>query len=370
MKVGIITFHTARNYGAYLQTYALQTYLKSLGNDVKIVNYSPKYFKKDYATFVLGNMKGLSLYRKFRRITGAFILFPAKTIRNRAFTKVLKKDFCLSGKELSNVKAVETAIKGYGFLIFGSDQIWNPKITRGFDDVFWGNFDFDGKKISYAASVGDSFELLNSDKVPALLKNFSKISVREKSLHDFLLNKYGIDSTTVIDPTLLLSKKQWFEYARKNDKEDKPYILLYILKATEKTREMAYVLSKKTGLPVKELCSGVGLKQLFNPLSGVTPSAWVRTFANATYVVTSSFHGTAFSVNLNIPFFSIHDEEENIRIKSLLELVGLMSRYIQNEDELTVENVDFTLANKKLEDLRKTSKQFIQLAMSNYGGGV
>lgn len=48
MKVGIITYHRAHNYGAVLQCYALQEVLKRMGHDTQIIDYRQPFIEKLY----------------------------------------------------------------------------------------------------------------------------------------------------------------------------------------------------------------------------------------------------------------------------------------------------------------------------------
>lgn len=360
LKIGIFTFHHAHNYGAFLQCYALQETLKSLGHDVNIIDYSPKYFKEDYAVANFGDFKSLPIYRKVRRIIGVLVLFIPRIIRRNAFLKTVALHLELDDKSFSNVEDVR--FYNYDAIIFGSDQIWNPKITRGFDRVFWGDFNFQGKKIAYAASAGDNLVVLEKDAeyIKQRLLTFCAVSAREKVFCIFL-GKLGIKAETVLDPTLLLNADKWNSFGGKR-KTREEYVLLYIMKPSTDAKKIARKIAKELNLKVKKIFSSVSL----NPASWINASClpvdFVRLFRDARFVVTTSFHGTSFAINFCKEFYAVNTGEQNLRVESLLSDLGLMGRYIQSEEEINLEN-KVGYKQDRLEVARRKSIAFLNSAL-------
>ena len=150
MKIGILTFHCAHNYGAVLQCYALLQYLRSLGHEALIVNYRPEYLLKPYT--IVPDLGNTSLVGKIKILLNFILSFPVRVIRYKGFEKFIDKYLLLS-KVVDRASIDSLACNIY---IIGSDQVRNPKITEGFDDVYWGNFVVrkNVKKITYAVSIG------------------------------------------------------------------------------------------------------------------------------------------------------------------------------------------------------------------------
>ena len=134
MKIGILTFHCAHNYGAVLQCYALQQYLRSLGYEVLIVNYRPEYLLKPYT--IVPDLGNTSLVGKIKILLNFILSFFVRVIRYRGFEKFINK-YLLVSKVVNREDIDSLTCDVY---IVGSDQVWNPKITEGFDDVYLGNF--------------------------------------------------------------------------------------------------------------------------------------------------------------------------------------------------------------------------------------
>lgn len=359
MRIGILTFHRAQNYGALLQCYALQETLKSLGHDVRVIDYNPRYFREDYAAANFRGFASLSAYRRARRIIGIILLFVPRMIRRAAFLKGMKSCLELDGRPFSDIG--ETDLSVYDAIFFGSDQIWNPKITRGFDSVFWGDFNFQGRKIACAASAGDDFSVLESEveSVKNLLSNFSSVSVRESRLGEFLIDRCDVLSKTVLDPTLLLDSGRWGEFAG-DGRTGKKYLLLYVVSPSPEARKIARKIARGLRLRVREIFSHVSL----NPMSWLNalcpPSDFVRLFRDAEFVVTTSFHGTSFAVNFHREFYAVNNGKPNFRVEALLSEFGLMDRYIQSESEANLRNkVEYAGVQRRLETERKKSFSFI-----------
>ena len=151
MKIGILTFHCAHNYGAVLQCYAMQEFLRCKGHDVEVINYRPKYLLEPYKTFKVKRFLSKKPIRLSKGVIIEFILFPTRLKRFNGFEKFIKNRLSLSEKATCSSISPK-----YDVYIAGSDQIWNPKITHGFDSVFFADFPFIKnmkKYISYAASM-------------------------------------------------------------------------------------------------------------------------------------------------------------------------------------------------------------------------
>ncbi len=225
MRIGILTFHCAHNYGAMLQCYALQETLVAMGHDVEVIDYRPHYLIEPYSVF---SIKALSHKPNFislvRCFVTSFLAIPKKTVRYRGFSSFLKK-------RIKTAKFVGNKLKlgSYDAYIFGSDQIWNTRLTKGFDNYFFGIFPFPKEKrlyISYAASMGN--DVLTEDKKKFYTKNlchFDAISVRENSFKKLLSPLTSKHIEVVLDPSLLASHSVWDKL--EDTVKDENYVLVY-----------------------------------------------------------------------------------------------------------------------------------------------
>lgn len=362
MKIGILTFHNAYNYGAVLQCYATQELLKSKGHDVEVIDYHNYAIDKNYAP---------NKYNYFR-LPKRFWKWPSYLITAFFYHKRLKSfdRFITSFLRLSQEKydyGKEYKFVGYDLILIGSDQLWNVDITLGFDDVYWGNFtkDMKTKVLSWSISmnyVPDDADSQN--KICQYLNNFDGISVREKKLHDILLNRYKKESVITLDPTLLLSVDKWHGLCKPNQKIN-DYIAVYAVERSTSaiTYEVARRLAKKTNLGIKIIKSYCDGDFSNEAVQYASPDDFLSYINNAKYVVTSSFHGTAFSVIFHKRFFALSDinGKQNDRINSLLFHTGLEYCAInQNETFDNVPDIDFISADKKLHQLKIQTMDFLK----------
>jgi hypothetical protein len=216
MKIGILTFHCAYNYGAQLQCYALQEYLTMLGVDVYVLNYRPSYLATKCPKLNFSYFKPTAPMRAIKRLSR---VFPSLKRSYSAFKSFETKYLRLT-EEISDSKALEELLSiGYDSVIVGSDQIWNTRFN-GSDAIWFGLFRHSSsvKVISYAASAGDP-QLSDFQS----LRGFDAISVRENVLKEFLsIRQITSDISVVCDPTLLAPKEIWDKW--KMPVLKKPYV--------------------------------------------------------------------------------------------------------------------------------------------------
>lgn len=349
MKIGIITFHCAYNYGAVLQAYALQEYLKSLDNEVHFLNYKPSSIVNFYSFFGSAKKEKKTLKKILCYLTSLFHIFE-KIKRNKAFSSFTKsfnldQDFLFSN---------------YDLLICGGDQIWNPIITKGIDKNYFGQF-FEGKKISYAASDGDC--LVYSNEVKKLLKTFDSISVREKQMIKKIQSILpNMKIQKVCDPVFLLNKEQWEKIAILPN--EKNYILLYKVGQNENIDSEIKEFAKLRNKKIIELCYVKSIKKFFiinknlKKKYCVSPQEFLGYFVKADYIFTTSFHATALSIIFKKKFFAYEIQTGAQRIIDLLEVVELKDRYVCSYKNYS-KKIDIK-ENNNLERYILTSKKFLE----------
>jgi hypothetical protein len=243
----------------------------------------------------------------------------------------------------------------------GSDQVWNGE-CMGRDNTYLLSFADADKRNSYAASFGvTDIDEQHIDWYKRDLMQFSHVSVREASGNELFKKITGKECTTVLDPTLLI-REEWFELSKKvKNQSDKPYILVYVLKETSSIFNYARKLSKKTGYKIIYINDRLFGKKGVDSRYFVSPEEWLNLFCNASFLITNSFHGTAFALNLNIPFWVEllpAPSKVNSRITDLLSMCKMENRVISENSDLE-EKIDFKNVNEVLDTKRLISKKFI-----------
>lgn len=363
MKIGILTFHCAHNYGAVLQCYALQEILKSSGHDVEIIDYRPNYLINPYKVFYIRRFISHSPIKIIKAWINEFLIIKHRMKRYQAFQSFIDEKFNLSRRiEKKNIPS------DYDYYVIGSDQIWNPQITLGFDSVYFACFEFpknNKKYISYAASMETS--MLNDkekDFYKQMLKNFDAISVRENNLAKLLQPLTNIKVETVLDPTLLADSSIWNSLA-KQPTINKKYVLIYQVRADKNTRRIAQLIAKQLHIEVVEITSWASCRFIIknHTYQSCSPKEFLGWIKNANCVVTTSFHGTAFSIIFNKSFYSLKLGKGDTRTLSILQNIQLESRMIDKTSSPTFQDIDYETPNKLLANLRMQSQEYLLSAL-------
>ena len=358
MRIGIITFINTINFGASLQAYALQEIIKESGNDVEIIKYVNKKIeeKETNSKSSIFNLKGV--FKKMimgKGIKSKIIAFQKYEQANIKFGEVLTDD------------TINSINEKYDMFITGSDQVWNMRITDGDWKYFLDFVKDNNKKVSYAPSFGnDVFPNEMKEKASYYLKDFSALSVREESGKKLIEEILGRKAEVVLDPTLLLKKEEWQKRILFKPKI-KHYILVYFPHNKKIVFDFVKRLKDKTGLPVIYLSISPKIQKGVKTIYNASPDEFLGWIQNADYVVTGSFHGTAFSINLNKQFF-YEPSGNGSRIDNLVRLTGTQERSILNENILVGEDIDYKMVNKKLELEREKSIKWLNNAIDNYEG--
>ncbi len=367
-KVGTLTFHIAHNYGAMLQAYALPKAAQKLGYDCEIIHYCfpyiygwghvehlPELCKKH------GLVRGSLRYAK-RLVKGAY---DPRSKRNK-FESFIYKTMPLSKRAYHSADELKYA--EYDAILFGSDQIWNASLTDGIAKEFVGCFDTSKKtrKIAYAASCGRSeFTKEEKENYYPLLKDFYALGIREKGFCNSLC-KDGFPAQKVLDPTLLLTKNEWevLATAKKYKKSlpKKDYILVYAFDEDRSLYSFVDSLAEKYGLDV---CCIAYKKTENNEKYRVYTECGVEEFLalinGATKVVTTSFHGTVFSIIFEKDFYCIPHPTLHERTDSLLSELSLEAR--NGFPSGVVKDIDWEKTGKLLEEKREESLSFLREAI-------
>ncbi len=311
-KVGIITYHAAYNYGSVLQAKATQEVVQKLGHEAQIIDYRPKaqtdYYRKLYRTAF-----GI---KPFIKDLTMLPVGKQRKKRNARFEHFITEEFNLTPQIFSDPNDLNQLASTYDVVISGSDQLFN-KHSNELENEPWSSMDpylltfvKKGKRISYASSPAS----MARDEVFSLadkLRRFDHLSAREKDAAELLAEVVGYDVPNVLDPTLLLNGDQWRKTAELvTGQLPQNYVVYYSLDGTNKMSKRVPVLkqlAERANVPVLAITPFAVLPYSKEIINGhdIGPLEFIKAIDGALLVVTDSYHGTLFAVNLDTPFWSI-----------------------------------------------------------------
>lgn len=345
MKISILTFSKEFNYGANLQCYALSKVLQDMGCEVQIIDAQLQPIKASLVTRI--------------------IRYPSE----RAFKKFQSKwlpPFTCKYNTLEDLK--NNPPKSDVFIV-GSDQVWNPDVTNRFDSMayFFPFVPDDKTKLSYAASIGVSEwkhkEL--TEQIKGELQKFKAISVRETSGGQLLKTTFGIDSQVVLDPTLLLSSYDQICGEYDAGQRTKNLVLFKFVKDS-KCDNVCLKIANEYGLKAVHLTNRRKVKG-FSYCPNASVKQWLNTIRYADFVVTDSFHCTAFCILFHKQFIVLPSFPNRAgRMQSLLSQLGLSDRFCNtieefnhNREKLYNSIIDYNIVGNNLNTLRLDSMNFL-----------
>lgn len=362
-KVSIITIIDNNNFGTFLQAFALCKKLEDLGCKAELVDYCRPHMTM-----------WSSYFTKVKKISNP-LKWISRLLTTMSSAKLHKKDRQFIKKYLSkrNYSSCVQIVKHPPFAdvyMTGSDQVWNSIHNRGLDKSFFLNYAPHGaRKVAYAASVGmPSFQEWEKAETLQLLQDYDAITLREESSID-LLSDLGLDRTklsAVIDPTLLLTKEEWKQQISDKRLHDEKFLLVYSVEEKKQNAiigEIARVIANERGLKIVGVYYGTSYSTIpgcdYNHYRA-TPDIFLNLMYYADFVIVSSFHGTAFSINFQKEFLTVTPNRFNSRVNNILKLTGLESRLIKDSDfddsQLETINYDMVTAiikNKRLDSINR-----------------
>ena len=358
-KIGILTFHNVPNYGAALQVYALKNFLELIsGTEASVIDFQCQ-----------GNANGFEPSEIERSIASSKSPFLKRAVKITLFKLFTKKEYSIKTKAFSDFRSkylnidsdLESLSENYELFVCGSDQIWNPNITDGLKDYYFGaNKNQKGvRTVSYAASCGNVDDVCCSFEKPffEMLSSLDKIGVREVSL-DRYLKENNVESSCNIDPTFLLSKDDYVNgFSLKNT--DKKYILCYALQKNPALKTAAEQISKRMGLPIIYVCGYIERKpHASNELFSVSPTGFLELLYNSEYVITNSFHGMAFSLIFEKNFNIVLPNSRASRLTDFLESLSLTNR-ICTAENINISDISYKEVNSLLNVNIEESKKYL-----------
>lgn len=337
MRIGIITFQRAHNFGAQMQLFALNTFLKKQGHDVFVLDYYCPEIEDHYLNidrdifqyFTKDVKSGLKLLIK-DLLNFCSFYWRYKKIRIKGYNDFITLTYNLTKR----FQRPEEMPVDFDVMITGSDQVWSYNHIGGRKEPYFLDNKLDEvkfpKRIAYAPSAEKfSYPLLIQDKeyLKKVLSKFAFISTREQSLSNLLKSEMDITSETVIDPTLLLERDDYLKIAIKPNIDY--YICIYAVTGKVLPRRLANIISKERNLPIIEVDAA---SIATNKNESYGPLEILGFLCYADVIITSSFHGTAFSIINRKEFYSAY-AQPSVRVQDLLNNLGLEDRFITNTDQ-------------------------------------
>lgn len=343
MKIGILTYHRAHNYGALLQAIATRTILKRMGHDVSYIDYWPEYHKKKYDIFSMRKLR----VGKLKYIKNILLNYHVLKKRIKTFNADIEKyiqPYCTDDMQ-------------FDAIIYGSDQIWRKQNElKDFNFVYFAAGPYKASlHIAYAASMGN-VNLSQCTRLRDYWKKFSSIGVREEDLMDCVRNN-GFQCELNCDPTMLLSSTDWDEILNTQRLVQEEYVLYYSLNKKAFNRKAIERYADERGLRLIEICGGAETER-----SGVYPCADIKQFVSlikyADTVFASSFHGLVFSLLYHRKVF-VSNQTNTMRLKLLLARLGLDYLFVPpscesfpNIGTVYYEEADIAVNNLKADSLK------------------
>lgn len=363
MKIGIITWFLYNNYGSKLQAIALQRYLRNLGHDVWLINFPPpKPAKFRRRVKFLDRALNSVTIRIARRV-----YHGALTERSERLEHAMQT-YCNLTEPIGNDADFIRICNRFDLLIAGSDQIWNPNFYHPY---YYAAFpDIKPRKVSYAPSLGiQEIPKEKQEPMRKAIETFSYVTVREKAGALLLEKLLGYRPQTALDPTMLLTKKDWMELLGLQAKEGQKYALCYFLTDNRTHWHTAAQFAKEKRLELR-IIPYMGLSYFCKGKKYMDAGVWefLDLILNAEYVLTDSFHGTVFSLLFQKEVYTFtrfrddKDFSQNDRVRELAaqmhigdHLLPFNARKVPNIPPIRYEEMNQTLGR-----LRKRSEAILR----------
>ena len=384
MKIGILTRRAGYNMGSSLQAYAMARLFSNLGHDVEVLDYD------EYSRFLIWRVKP-AIYRMLYCILHIFPFLSISSLAFQKFKRMFKQQhkfklfertfLPLSHKRYRNFGQIAKTLGSYDIYVCGSDQIWSPYM---FDPVFLLDFVPQGigkiRKIAYAPSIGVTNLDAISKEQCRMMSSFDYISCREQEGANLLSKLLHRKVPMVLDPTLMIERSDWEKIQSDiNLPYGGHYILTYFLHTryykNNIPNNFIYRLKKSTGCPVVNI-QMYNMEQVIDAdmqMYAMGPSDFIRLLAGASYIVTNSYHCCIFSYIFKKCFFAFEryrlvgnvNEDQNQRIHSLLNILGMSDALIKDEkEEIDLYTLQNSKVSNRLEIEQKRSLDFLDSALN------
>lgn len=354
------------NYGSALQSWALSQMIDRIGAEFdiqsKLIDYCPHVLEDSDCLNPTKKMWDTDIETRSQ----IELMMPAIRDNYQKFEDFYTNHFCRTKKKYTddnfNDVVKDEDIKGF---VCGSDTIFCINEFKGFVEGYYANFDcMRGRSISYAASFGDPFftaqDYLTLDN---RLQNFKSLGLREYNMIPYVKEHVNVRVERTIDPTLLVEASMYENIIAKPQMQEK-YILLYSRRYNKNMEQYAEQMAKDIGLPLVEIsirAKNIEKGHIMRYDAGV--EEFLSLVKNAECVITNSFHGVIFAVQLRTPFYCFSREQGDTKIREILDLFGLRSRILINGTEAVSDYIDFEDVHTSISEARESSKEYLKYAL-------
>lgn len=323
-----------------------------------------------------------ALYRTLEKLgyNPLFLEYPGRNIQKSFSYDFMAKRCDITGNDMD----VSEYNRLCDTFVIGSDQVWSPGAISAYDYFFFLDFaDSSKRKVAYAASFGENFDTDDDrvEKAGHFLERVNALSVREYQGRDILKKLFGKSSKWVLDPVFLIGIEEYRNFAKQSTVsvsdilgKDEPFILSYFLDASEEKKEMLLYLSKVLKMPTINVISAKeetkqGNREVMdipNTLDTIGEEEWFYLYSKCSYVLTDSFHGTAFSIIFNKPFINCSVKKWGYsRFVSLLGMLNLKYRMVSDFKEfydrrLWETEIDYDAVEKIISEKRSASLSWLE----------
>ena len=359
MNIKTITCHDVYNHGASLQAYALQTFLEELGHRVEIIDYKPPYLSGHF------NLWGVNprYNRPFIKQLYLLAKLPGR-LRSRKRKKLFDqftREYLHLTQRYSSFEELKNSPPEADVYVAGSDQIWNTSFQNGRDPAFYLDFVPNAKKrVSYAASFAtprikegyDSF-------VSRMISRIDCLSIRERASLPLLHSLGRENATSVVDPVFLLDTDYWKRFSSRGKRMKGSYLLVYDFEGSSIIRKIAQKIAEEKQLQIISV-SPWRYKYALKSFVNVSPVDFISLLRKASYVISNSYHATAFSLIFHREFCVVKRTEKlNIRMSSLLDDMNLSERMVEEYSPALLNPIDYSKVDALLATEIYRSKAFI-----------
>lgn len=361
MKIKTITCHDVYNSGASLQAYALMKYLQNNGHEVEIIDYKPDYLCNNYKLSAVNNPK----YEKNLILKYIYLALklPERILALRIkskYDKFKNKYLNITERRYQSNEELKSNPPEADIYICGSDQIWNSKFKNGKDPAFYLDFVPKGKvRASYAASFAT--EAIDNELKEITKERIEKldfVGVREVSALNILKDLEIEKGVQVMDPVFLLDEYEWSDMTYEINNNEK-YIFVYDFDGNDLIKEIALEIAKERNLKIYTVFKCDYSDKVIERMGPIDFISYIK---NSEFVISNSFHGTAFSIIFKKEFVVINRKEAiNTRMRDLLSILNIENRLISENYDFNniIKQVDYREINEYLEEKIKLSKQYL-----------
>lgn len=354
------------NYGSALQSWALSQSIDRIGEEFglqsKLIDYCPKVLEDSDCLNPTKKMWDTDLEAR-RQVE---MMMPAIRVNYQKFDDFYTNRFRRTKKKYTddtfNDVVKDEGISGF---VCGSDTIFCINEFKGFVEGYYANFDcMRGKSVSYAASFGDpaftdqDYQILNKR-----LKNFKALGIRENNMLPYVRDHVDVRAERTIDPTLLVEAQHYDDLIAEPQMDEK-YILLYSRRYNRNMEQYAENLAKEKGLKLVEIsirATNAEKGHVMRYDAGV--EEFLSLVKHAEYVVTNSFHGVIFAVQLRTPFYCFSREQGDTKISEVLDLFGLSNRMMVTGLEIVSPTIDYDEVHGRIAEARKSATEYLHDAL-------